>query len=319
MTQLFRKNLIPILVATTCLAFAACKKGGGGAQAASDSMSNLPKDATMVVGINFDKIRSSDLYKEFQGDIQKQIGKELGELKEKCGIDILADLKSMTMSIGKNPNDEKDTFFAVTGSFTKDKVHKCMEDLKAKGEKVEFKDEGKLTAYTIEGETAYVMWAGDNTVITSPGAKSADVMKKITDGGGSVKDNADVMAMVGKADTGAMVWMAGGIPNDPNMEASFGMMGGKPKGLYLSIDLPGSLDANIGMAFADEATATKAEEALGKQIEEVKGQPMVGAYLKDLKMERAGTDVKLGIKLSKEDVTTIVTMAKSMMGGMGGM
>ncbi len=309
------RKIIPVLV-SIALAAVACSKGGGGAKAAGDAMGYLPKDSSLVIGINFEAIRGSKLFKEFQPKLDEAMAKEEGfkKLKDTCKLDVTSEVKSMLIALGKDPNDQTGAFVVVAG-LNKSAANKCVDDLKAKGEKVERKDDGALTSYTVDGEPLWVWWAGDDMLVTSPGAKdSPDKLKALAGGGAKLKDNAEVMGMVGKASTSSMLWAAGAIPDMPEMGMIESQLGGKPSAMYFSIDVPEGLDAKGGFQFADDATAGKVKQNVDTQLAAAKGQPMVGAYLNGVKVEQSGKDVKIAATLSADDVKTLVSLAK-MAGG----
>lgn len=317
MTQLFRKNMLPVLLLAFAFAATACGKGGGSA-AAGETTGYFPKDTSAVIGLNFDAIRSSKIYKEFEPQIKAAMEKDekFTKIKTVCGVDFTTEVKSAMIGLGKDPQDDKGTYIAISG-VGKDKVNKCITDMKAKGEKVDFKEEAPLTSYTVDGETIWVWWASADTVVTSPSAdKDSAPLKALAAGGPKMSDNAALMANVKRTDSGAMLWMAGAIPADQNTDMAFAQLGGKPNNLSMSVNVPSGLDAKVVLEFADEATAKKANDQVKVTLEQAKGQPMVGAYLTGVKHEQAGKDVTVTVELSESDVNQLMSMVKMALGSM---
>jgi hypothetical protein len=308
------RKIIPLLVSAALLAAVACKKDGGAA-AAGNAMGYLPKDASAVLGLNFSAIRESKIYKQFEPQIEKLMseGEALKKVKDTCKLDIASSAKSVLIALGKDPSDEKQMYMALIG-LNKATVNKCVDDLKAKGEKLDRKDDGALTAYTVDDKQMWVWWAADDTVVSSPSAEdSPDALKALAGGGAKLKDKAEVMDMVGKTDTGAMLWMAGALPDMPNMGMIEGQLGGKPQKVWFSANVPEDLSAKAGLIFADDATAEKVKKNLDTQLAAAKQQPMVGAFLGGVKVDHSGKEVRIDVTLSADDVKTLTSMAK--MGG----
>jgi hypothetical protein len=316
MSQSSRKILISALLCAALACVVACKKGGGSA-AAGDAMGYLPKDASAIIGINFDAIRSAALYKEFEPQLKKAMeqGEELKKIKDTCGLDVTSKVKSALVALGKDPNDEKQMYFAIVG-LNKAEVNKCVDDLKAKGEKVDRKEDGDLASYTVDDKTTWAWWANADTLVSSPAAEgSPDAMKALATGP-KLKDNAGVMEMIGKTDTGAMFWVAGEVPNMPDMDNVAAQLGAKPEKFSVSIHVPSNLAAKAMFVFGDEASAKKVHDTLKTQLDAAKQQPMVGAYLGGVKLETAGKEVTAGVDLKEEDVKTLSSMLKMAVGNM---
>ena len=290
-------------MASLSLLGVACKKDGGG-KGAGSATSYLPKSASAVFGVNFEKIRTSALYEQFKDKLEKQSAKEMAEFKEVCGIDMMTSFKSFTVAMGADPQNEKEMFVAVNLDTPRAKFAECAKKMTEKGTKVEIADDGAFATYTVKGDPMPVWWASDSTVVMSP-AKSLDALKALSTGE-KLKDNAELVAMMGKTDTGAMIWAAGNVPKGPMA----GAMGSTPTSGHFALNAPSGIDAKVGIEFADEAGAKTAHETMKQQLEGAKGQPMVGDLLKGVTLEASGKTVNATVKLSKEDVDKMISMAK---------
>ena len=307
-------SILALFASLFVLAAACSKDDAGGSKAAGSAMGYLPKDASLVVGVNVAKARKSRLYKEYKPMLDKLLqDDDYKKIQDTCGIDAVNKLEQAVIAMGKDPKDENGMWVVVTG-LTKSKIGDCVDKLKANGDKVDKKDEGDLVAYTVDGKTMYVWWPTDNTLVTGPAAEDKpDELKKLATGGDKLKDNKELMAMVEKTDTGAMLWMAGGLPPNMPAMATSGLPGGPPESLYVSFNLPGDLKAKIGLVYKDEDTAKTAEAGLNDSLKQAKDNPMAAGYVTGVKIDRSGKDVKASIELSEEDVKTLTSMAKMMM------
>ena len=105
MTMSARRTGALALATLIALTAAACdkgsKSGGGGKGMAGASavapkgglkraLSMMPANSEMVIAIDFKQIRSSDLWKKYEGLVMGQVGKGLEEFKTVCGWDPIA-------------------------------------------------------------------------------------------------------------------------------------------------------------------------------------------------------------------------------------
>src|SRR5690348_11181423 len=94
------KFVLPLAIAT---AFVACDKGksgggggGGGATGAAGAsaispaqgglrraLAAMPKETDIVVGIDFQQLRKSAVFKKYEPQIMEKVGKDLAEFKQK--------------------------------------------------------------------------------------------------------------------------------------------------------------------------------------------------------------------------------------------
>ncbi|MEM9490986.1 MAG: hypothetical protein AAGC55_17690, partial [Myxococcota bacterium] len=221
-TSLRTSTLAAAVLALAVAPLAACDKGsGGGSAAVADMMAYIPADAKMVGGMALDKARSSELYKKFEPKMMEQMPEEFNEFKKTCGMDPVKELNSVVFGM-QNPQDEDSVVIAVSGTFNQDKVNKCMtEQVKKDGKEAKITKDGKFTTYVSDGkDTINLYWPNDNTVVIAPGAMEDLAKLKALVGGKSIKENKEIMAMVGKTDTGSAMWMAGMVPADMAQGAS---------------------------------------------------------------------------------------------------
>jgi hypothetical protein len=125
--------------------------------------------------------------------------------------------------------------------------------------------------------------------------------------GGSVKDNKDIMAMVGKVDSGATVWVAAIIP--PEAAGMMGGMGKPPKAAYLNLNVSSGLSAKVGLQFesADDAKAMSTMAEMG--ISALKGQagPMKD-MVESIKLDTKGDTLVVSGKLTGEQLDSLAQM-----------
>lgn len=301
-----RRQLAITTLALSALAFAptsACKKdksGGNGVSGGSaDMLGSMPKDSAAVIGISWSKARDSALFKKYEEKLMTgDAADEAAEMKEKCGIDMMADLKTIILAPGKSmQDDEKDVTVAVKGNFDKAKVEACITKM------------GGTVAdgvYTKDGKPINVYWPSADTIVLSP-KYSVEQLKAFASA--SVKDNAELMALIGKVDSGATIWAAGMVP--PELGAMTGGMAKAPTGAYLTLNINSGINATLGGVFESEDDAKGAAGALNMVLPMAKQQ--AAGMLDDISSEQSGKSIILKAKISGEQINKLVSMT----GGMG--
>ena len=301
-----RRNFALSAVALTAMAlvpFTACKKDGGGASgSSSDMLSYMPTDSSIVVGFSVTKATKSELFKKYQDKIMADAGKEMAEMKEKCGIDMMTDMSNVVIAMGKNMQDPDSAVIGVKGNFDQKKIEECVTKM---GGKVE----GTVMT-SPDGDTMNTFWASSDTVLISKGLTS-DAIKAHKDGK-SVKENKDLMELIGKVDSSATLWVAGTIP--PEAGGMMGAMGGTPpKSGYLTLNVDSGLDAKVGMIFNSEDEAKGMSTMIEMGINMGKQQEGMKDILGNVSSSQSGNNITIKAKITGAQLTALEGMA----GGMG--
>ncbi len=294
------------LLAAVAIAPTACKKkddgggGGGGATGASANMlSMMPKDSKVVMGIAWSKARSSGLYKKMNSEFEKGLPPEVAKIKSDCGIDLIADMDTIVLAGDPAaPGDEDKMVIGIKGKIAQKQVEDCIVKMGGKAEN---------GAYTVEGEVINAYWSSPDTVIMSPGL-TADAIKALGSGN-SVKDNANLMGLIGKVNTSATVWAVGDIPAEAG--GAMGSIGAKaPKSGFMSLTMTSGVKAKIGLVFESSKDADSTKSAISGILGMAKGQP--GAeFLGSVKAKTDGNAVILSGKISGDQIEAL----KKMTGG----
>jgi hypothetical protein len=295
-----RRNFAVTAVALTAMAlvpFTACKKDKGGASgSSSDMLSYMPKDSTVVVGIAWSKATSSALFKKYQDKLLANAGDEMKEMKEKCGIDMIADMGNIVVAVGdfKNPDN---AVIGVKGKFDQKKIEECVTKMGGKVEGSVYTDD--------KGDAMNAFWASSDTVLISKGLTADKI--KASAAGGSVKDNKDIMALIAKVDSGATLWVAGMVPAEA--ASQMGPMGTPPKSGYLSLNVDSGVGAQVGMIFNSEDDAKGLSTMIEMGINMGKQQPGMKEILDSVTSTQTGDTITIKAKVTGEQLTQLEGMA----------
>lgn len=279
--------------------FSGCKKSGSEGSSSS-ALSYVPKTSTGVISISFNKASSSSLFKKYKEKFLEEATKEITEFKSKCGIDPATDLHSILAAVGADFEKEEDYVFILKGKFDKIKAEKCVVTLGGSVEGTIYK--------TKRGKILNAYWPASDTVVLSPGITGEKLEANAK--GGNVNENKELMALINKADSGAVLWGAGLVPLEYQEGAPMGAK--MPNSTYFSVNVADAITAKIGVLYnsADDAKASSDTMDLGLKM--LGSDPKQAELLKSITKKQDGSTLTIDIKITEEQITQLL----SQFGGM---
>jgi hypothetical protein len=301
------------------LALLGCSKDGGSSSSsgnvtaeAKGSLAYFPKDTAVVLGVNFGGITGSALFKKYKSEIEGALGEkpEFKKMKDECGIDPLTDFKSVIVGTKFNADGEPDDdrVFLVMKGPARGKLMECAKKM-ASEDSPTFTDEGKFTKIEKDGETKWIAWADDNTLMGGPNMDKAALEARMA-GKGGLTENGEMMSLIGGADTSEAIWVAGVVPKG----APTGDMPVEPQGGYLTLDPSDGLELDFGVRAPSADDAKKGKDQISKELDGMKENPMAGKYADKIKVSTSGADLLINIDLSMKDIEELTTMAQAFLG-----
>ena len=275
--------------------------------AGGDDLAYLPAASDIIAQIDLAKLRSSALYKSFlEPKLREALEKDgkFAQFKAKCGMDPVAELTSI--SLGMTGSDDPQGVVIVHG-MDKAKSMACLEKAKA-----EMEAEG--SKYTIAGEIITVTAKdGKTSVMTFIDADSAvlqigpavnkDTLAAVLVGTAGVKSSAAFMDLYGKTKAGTVRFLVNGnmkqLQNNP--------MGIKPKAVFGSIDITDGLGVIVAARLNSDAEATQLAATINGQVAQAK------AFVTKADVTAQGSDVRLDVAMSSEQMTALAGMAGGFM------
>ncbi len=292
----------PCALALCVVAVPACKSGGG------EAMKYVPESAAFVAGVDLKGLRSTDSWKDNQGEIESAGGSELKTL-DKCNIGLD---KWDRVTIGADGKSKASIVVVVEGDGLGKKEN--LECLAAEDKNIVVEDGGKLVKID-DDLTGYVV---SDKMVAFAGPDWTDAVKGLVDGDGKHAGDGDLKDVIGRADTGKHIWFAGILP----------LQYAAPAQMFLGVsikDVAGHMDFSSGLQFriaantgsGDDADAAKTK--LQQQYDESKDQgKQLGipeSVVDAIKIDADGPAVVVEVEVSKEEINKIEEMAKAKLGG----
>ena len=284
------------------------------AQAAAGKFAYLPADTNFVIGINLSQIRSSKLFKDMlEPLIAQQAGEDYEQVKTSCGFDPAEQIESIV--VGGVAGQDDRVAVSVKG-MNAAQLEKCGKGLaEVQGETIEITHEGKLTKVVADGQTTWMGWMDDATMVTTGPNKA--LVEALVGGKEGLSGNQPMMDLTGKVDTGAALWM---IYNEQAGAPS--PMAGAPvqvKAAHVSVSLAEGLgiDATLRQGSPEEAQKTVAD--FTGQLESLKESPY-GKYVSKLELKASESDVVAKLKMNDAELQEMLNdPSVKMLGSMFGL
>ncbi len=279
-------------------------------QATGDDLALLPVKSELVMGINFQQLQTSSMWKQF---VEPQLAKNMSELekfKSKCGFNPLETIKSVALGFSGIGPGSKPTGAMVIHGLDKAKTTDCMvdkmkEDIAAKGGEVT-KDGDVILSKDKDGTVSAMTFVTPDTLLIAVGGDKAK-LAELAKGDAALKTSPMFVDMFAKIKNTDTVW---GLMNGSSKVFEAAAQANiKFKAVYGSVNVTDSVVValRVRMDSADQA-ASLVTMANGK-VAQLKG------FVDKLEIGTDGTDAKVDIAVSPEKLKMIMGM---MMGGMGG-
>lgn len=274
----------------------------------------LPVDSELVLGLNFQQLQTSALWKQFvqpmmmQGDAQKK----MAEFTALCGFDPMQAVKTMTIGMkglddagGKKPDG-----VIVAHGMDKKKMTTCLDKVKASAKKTgdEITRDGEFfTVKSKDGDTVMFTFKDASTAVIVIGAKATKAgLQTVLKGGSKLATSPAFLDMYRKTKTSDTVWLL--VNGNSSAFNKLGAMGMKPKAVFGSINVTKDLTAALRLRLASADEAKNMQKQLAPMVQQASGM------FDKLAVSAEAADLKINLSLSNQKLLALIKMA----GGMAG-
>jgi hypothetical protein len=273
---------------------------GGIRGPAAEMLGYLPQDSSVIVGFSATKATKSRLFEKYQDKILAGAAQDMAEVKEKCGIDMMADMREVVVAVGKDIQNPDSAVIAVKGNYDRKKIEGCIVKM---GGKIE----GTVMT-SPNGKVSNMFWVANDTILISEG-RTSDELKGVKEAG-NVTQNKELMELVRKVDSNATFWVAGTIP--PEVAGVMGGAGTPPNSGYLGVNLGDAIGAKAGMIFNTEDEAKGMSTMIEMGLNMGKQQPEMKGILDAVNSTLSGSTVTINAKLTAAQVDQMMSMTAGM-------
>jgi hypothetical protein len=311
--------------ALSALVSAGCKKDSIDkkpvAPVVKAGLAALPKDASMVFGINLAKARGTPVWAKYAPQLLANLpSAELAVVKAACNFDPVTQIDTVLFSFGADVEDPKGLATVIKGQFKEEQLATCMTQMAAKdGDQVEISKAGKVTVYNnkTKGKLLHAIWVATDTIALVPSAIDDPAAARTLADSGGADQNQQLGAMLELIDTSAVLWGAGVLPAVAREQMK--QMGYVPDGFFVEVDVTAGIKLGFGLRYEDDKAAESSFKFFKMGLEQARTNPPV-PMLKDLletvEVKHNGRMIKVSASLTTAQLEQIVGMVTTM-GGMG--
>jgi hypothetical protein len=272
----------------------------------------IPANANVVVSVDVTQLAKTSTYQTaIQTFLDQEQDAKMGfELfKTSCGVDVTTVVTDVTVMglLDVKGQDERALIAVGLNGVDKAKLQTCMQalaDLDKKGAKLTAKTKGKITEFSVEGETKklYVAWLAKDVIAFTTEPEDKAILTKMIAGKAAKGDLKKFIAKT--TSTSAAFFSVAKADVIPDI--------GNFKGVYGNIDLASgsiNLKANVVVDTADAATklATVATQEIKKASTEV--QKQMPDFAKAIGASTAtanGTEVTISGSITEKVLLSII-------------
>jgi hypothetical protein len=312
-TRLFGPGWLVIALAVS-VTVAACKKDDSSTSSSGDKSSGslggddfslLPADAEVVMGVNAGQILQSGVWKQLAEPAFKKgsAGRRLAEMKEKCDLDPMAAIKTLTFGLKDGGAGQPEGVIVVHG-VDKTKGLACIDKMKEPS--AEVTRDGDVVMVKDHGSTAAVTFVSDDTAVVVLGAKANPAgVKSVIAGNSGLKAVPAFADQYKKVNTSDSWWF---VVTGKQLDAA-AAIGAKPKAVAGSLNVTDGLTADIKIVVDSAPVATQLADGLKQKSQ------LVGAMVDKIDITSEADQVKIAIAMSSQKLQALVTQLGSSLGG----
>ncbi len=278
----------------------------------------VPADFSLVVGVDFDSIRASKIYRAIEPELLRSLGvtMELEQLAKETGFDVMKDVKSLIIAGPEAMMRGGDAFVMVIGA--KHDAPRLVAYLNKVGAKLEPKTSSAGKYFAIDGEGA-IGFFGDHIVIGPTKhfnqALKAKAGRNVTQG----RLGATLRKFKGSKSGFAVVAGSKALrdsvgPNAKELED------------LTAIGMGFDVSRGVGVSMLASFNTTKAPASLATQfnngIREASSDPEIkemglDGLVNKIQASARGKDFNLSLSLTDKETETLVEFFEAMVGGGG--
>jgi hypothetical protein len=272
------------------------------AAAIADPLGFLPVDSDVVIGIDVRGLRASALWAEYQPQLARAIGPQLGEVQRSCGFDPLQAIDSITVG-GASKSSEA---VIVVRGLDRDRTVACLERNLIPDTKVT-SDHGMLLLANQSGRRNLVTFADRTTlVLQGSTAPTPESLRAVLQSGVPLRGSPGFVATFERLEPGATLWMV--INGKAAFFDKFADAAIRPVAIFATLRLGDGFAAKAHMRLATPEAAAQATALAQAQIAQA------AAMFDRLEVAADADVMTVTAEMKLDKVRTLIAMLVNLVG-----
>jgi hypothetical protein len=263
----------------------------------------MPEDTAMVLTANVDRIKKSPLAQKMLKTAMQRgdVGKTLGELRAKAGVDIERDVRTLSMGMPGDFEKSERFWMIAEGRFDKTKI---IAAAKKEGSFKRMKHQG--VDYARVDKDTEIAFLGRYLVVTTKGVMPA-IIEAHRGKARTAAQNPALMALIKKGDTSRDMWGAFVIPSELRKQIAKETQGHSIDAVMATLDIRTGVAVKLHMDTSSSTAASAIATMIRAGRDQIAKQPELGAMglgsaLKSMQVETRDARLDLNLDISAADL-----------------
>jgi hypothetical protein len=261
----------------------------------ADPLGFLPIDSEVVLSLDADQLRQSELWRQYEPALLAKAGADLARFKALCGFDPITSIRGLTVGMKSVGQVNPDGVFVVHG-IDRARMLACVGKLSSNDHGVTI-DNGVVTAHASKQDPSVVVFqfvdASTAVCVVGPSA-TKELLARVIRGGSPLRGSPSFLSMLSLIDAQAALWAL--VNGNSHVFDKTAAMGVKPKALFGSLGLSDGLVMTLRMRL-------ETPQAASSFVALVQGQLGAAKMLFDkLDVTADDADVVFGIGMTSAQV-----------------
>lgn len=281
----------------------------------------VPASAEIVIAADVEKLAASPLVARAAEQLllrDAQLAQSWAHVRDACKIDLIKQIKRLTIALGPSPNPAKPgtgpVLMVATGAIGETELSACVRSLVGKGG-------GQLTAKPLDGRTLYQVKDQNRTMFFAFGRADTVVLGTsdayVTEALGKGKkapDHPELAAWMKLANQNAPLWAIGRVSDRVKgglVKVTQGQIKTGPSAFVGSADLTTGAELELAAVMNGANDAKQLESQIKAQLAMlvmVAQAKSLGSLVQKVKVTVDGNVVRIGVGLTMDDVNHVLSM-----------
>jgi hypothetical protein len=273
--------------------------------ATGDALAFLPVDSEVVATVDFQAIRASAIWAEYEPLVRAAVNAGPADARSKCELDLVKSLRSITLGI--RTSEGMDSVVVIRG-IDRDAFLSCLSVRGSGSMTLISNDRGVLTFTPRHGRNPIGSFADRTTlVLLVAGAPTPDSVRAVLRSGAPLRRSPDFLAMFERLSPEVALSFV--VNGNVSALRTLPFTGPRLRGLYAEIGVDQSVAAAVHLLIDDATQAPSIAASLDQFLQQSR------QLFDKLRATSDGEVVTVECELSSTKLQTLVTAAASMYQG----
>ena len=272
----------------------------------ADPLGFLPLDAEVILGLDGEQLRASELWRQLEPAVLAKLGPELASLKARCKLDPVKSIRSLAVAVNHASDASPDGVVVVRG-LDRERLMACLSDAKRSAH-VRIDGEVVVVDATPDANHVVFRFVDRATLVGVVGPTATKArLARVLGGGAPLRSSPAFEEMLSLVDTSGALWAL--INGSSKIFDKLGAIGIMPKALFGSLSLVDGLALNLRIRLGSAAEAT---QRVGQAQAQLGG--VTKMFFDRLEITADDVDVVVALAMTNQQIQSLLGMFGGVLG-----